>query len=176
MPIWKNILIHTLFSVDTGFTLERRDAWSMSPWIGVTEQFPSSWWLLWLFCTQPQQDLQEVLWITAMERTWWTFAIAKPLKSSHFNSLPLWFLFLLALCWPTLDYTNSSALPASSNSPADSFRLDPSFFPLSPSALTITGFFELLVWLLHHSCWKLQVFCPTVFGEEAQKHHTVFRT
>lgn len=63
-------------------------------------------------------------------------------KSSHFNALPLWFPFLLALCWPTLDHTNSSAFTKSVVKFTSRFFQSCSLiFLLSPSAITITGFF-----------------------------------
>lgn len=63
-------------------------------------------------------------------------------KSSHFNALPLWFPFLLALCWPTLDYTNSSAFTKSVvKFTSRLFQSCSLIFLLSLSALTITGFF-----------------------------------
>lgn len=82
-----------------------------------------------------------------MNRSWWTFAIAKPLRSSHFNSA-----FVVSLhVGPVVAYTWLNQLKCfhkvSSNSPADSFSLDPLCFfsacqpsPLQASLSCLFGF------------------------------------
>lgn len=142
--VWKNILIHILFSVHIHFGMKRclelaslnRIHSAISKELETAVGFcdlPAlslSRICNWFCVSQPQMELDELLPFQSLSR------------SSHFNSPPLWFLFLLALCWPILDYTNSSAFTKNGLKFTTRFFQSWSLvFLLSLSALTITGFF-----------------------------------